>query len=968
MFLGLLNIFLPADVHCGEAQRRHIIARSDYGYPPYEFLDAAGKPVGYNVELIKAIAEVMGLTVEIRLGPWAEVRKEIEEGRIDMLLGMYYSPERDKLVDFSHPHTIVNHAIFVRKGSTINSVKDLPDKQVIVQQGDIMHDYARHNRISPHLVLADTQLAALRLLASGKGEAALLAEAQGLYHAREYGLTNVTTAGPPFQPREYCFAVREGDKELQNILNQGIDILKSTGRYEKIYNRWLGSEKHTSLDRFILPVAVVLAVLLLIMAAALLWSWSLRRQVRHKTQELHDELVQRQRSEQELRESQRRLADIIEFLPDATMVVDKDGKVIAWNRAIEIMTGIKAAEMLGKGNHEYTLPFYGERRPILIDLALYPDPEMERRYTAIQREGDILFGEAYIPDLCGRTVYLFGTASPLYDTKGAIVGAIETIRDITARRQMEIALASEHDRLAAILDGIPIPAFMIDRNRTVVLWNRNNEIFTGVSKDEMLNKELDLSFLYQGKTSPTLAELVLEMMDDELMRKYGSRGIFKSDIFPGAFESVGKIFLNGEERIMSIQAARIYNPQGDIIGAVQTARDITEGIRLQKEQEKLQSQLIQAQKLEAIGTLAGGIAHDFNNILAGIMGYSELCLKEVQDRPKVYNRMEQVLKAAERAKDLVQQILTFSRRAEHRKKPTALSPIIKEVINFMRASLPTIIEIRQKIEETSDVIMADPTQLHQVLINLCTNAGHAMKETGGILEIGLEEIVISPDDLLPHPPIGHGHYLVLTVRDTGRGIVQENLGRIFEPYFTTKEQGEGTGLGLAVVHGIVKAHGGEIRVYSEVGKGTIFRVYLPLIEKEAENVKNREEDLVPGKGENILFIDDEKMVVDLSKELLEELGYLVVTETDPVKAIESFKRGSDAFDLVITDKTMPHLTGFDVAWEIRRTNKDVPIILCSGLLEKEDLEKLTALGISRMITKPIRMSALAKVIREVLDK
>ncbi|MCX5846380.1 MAG: ATP-binding protein [Deltaproteobacteria bacterium] len=351
------------------------------------------------------------------------------------------------------------------------------------------------------------------------------------------------------------------------------------------------------------------------------------------------------------------------------------------------------------------------------------------------------------------------------------------------------------------------------------------------------------------------------------------------------------------------------------------------------------------------------------------MGYSELCLMAVQDRPKVYHNMEQVLKAADRAKDLVRQILTFSRKTEQGEKPTALSPIIREVVKFMRASLPTTIEIKQKIEETSDVIiMADPTQLHQVLVNLCTNAGHAMKETGGVLEIGLEEVVINADDLLHRPPISHGHYLVLTVRDTGQGISQEDLARIFEPYFTTKEKGEGTGLGLAVVHGIVKDHGGEIRVYSEAGKGTIFRVYLPLMEKYVEDGKDMEEAIVPGQGEKILFVDDEKMVANLSRELLEKLGYRVVTETDPVKAIEAFREDSDAFDLVITDKTMPHMTGFDVAREIRRIRADIPVMFASGFQEKGDLEKLTILGINHLITKPIRMSVLAKAIRDVLDK
>ena len=372
--------------------------------------------------------------------------------------------------------------------------------------------------------------------------------------------------------------------------------------------------------------------------------------------------------------------------------------------------------------------------------------------------------------------------------------------------------------------------------------------------------------------------------------------------------------------------------------------------------------------MEAIGTLAGGIAHDFNNILTGIIGYTELYKDAVLDRPKVYHSMEEVLRAAERARDLVKHILTFGRKTEHDKKPVLLSPIVKEVVKFMRASLPATIEIIETIDVTSDAIMADPSQIHQVLMNLCTNAGYAMKDSGGILEIGLKRVLVGTEDFLPLPLISrHGHYLKLTVRDSGAGIPEDDLGRIFEPYFTTKEKGEGTGLGLAVVHGIVKDHGGEISVYSKESKGTIFSVYLPVMEKHMDDEKDTEADVLPGKGETILFIDDEEMIVDVSREMLERLGYKVFTETDPVKAIEMFKEGPDKFDLVITDKTMPHMTGFDVVRAIKNIRADVPVLICSGYQEIGDMEKLTALGISQLITKPIRISSLSKAIRDALD-
>jgi len=679
------------------------------------------------------------------------------------------------------------------------------------------------------------------------------------------------------------------------------------------------------------------------------------------------DVSERKKAENAVRESEARLKGIIEFLPDATMVIDREGTVIAWNRAMEELSGVGKEEMLGRGNHEYAIPFYGDRRPVLIDLVLQPREEWEKTYRSVTRQGDMLIGEAYLPNLGGRPVYLLNTASPLYDTAGTVIGAIETIRDITEHRKMEEELASEHERLAAILDGIPIPAVVIDRNHTVTLWNRSSELLSGKTKAQMLGRRLDLGFLFKKTAPPTLAELVLDLTDDEIKQRYGSASIQKSDVFPGAYESIGRVWLQGEERTMSIQAARIYGPQGGVIGAVQTAQDITERIRSQKEQEKLQSQLIQAQKMEAIGTLAGGIAHDFNNILTGIMGYTELYKDVVRDRPQIHHSMEQVLKAAHRAKDLVMQILTFSRKTDREKVPVLLIPIVKEVVKFMRASMPATIEIKQRIETSSDRILADPTQMHQVLMNLCTNAGQAMKGTGGILEIGLREAMIDVASIIQYPDFKLGRHLELSVRDTGHGIAPENLGRIFEPYFTTRQKGEGTGLGLAVVHGIVKDHGGEIRVDSEPGQGALFTIYLPLMEDQPEDDHQQEEAILSGKGETILFVDDEKMVVELSREVMETLGYSVVTETDPLRAVETFRENPSAFDLVMTDKTMPHLTGFDVAREILAIRADIPIILCSGIQEKGDMERLTAMGIKKLIRKPATMSELAKGIREVLD-
>lgn len=493
--------------------------------------------------------------------------------------------------------------------------------------------------------------------------------------------------------------------------------------------------------------------------------------------------------------------------------------------------------------------------------------------------------------------------------------------------------------LSNIIESMPSTLITTDVDGTITQWNRAAEIMTGISAASIIGKNIweSLDMFHQYRNN--VADVI----------KHGSPVHFYNQKIDGK-----------EIKFMNVSLFPLIG--NGVRGIVIRMDDVTE---LTKKEEQLR----QSQKMESLGTLAGGIAHDFNNILSGIMGYTELYKEQVSDRPKVYNSMIEVLKAAKRAKDLVQQILTFSRQTSQEKKPTVVLSIVKEVATFIRASLPATIEIKMELNVTSNVIMADPIQIHQVLMNLCTNAGQAMKDTGGILVIGLKEIFISKEDLMNFTSLTSGRYIELSIRDTGYGINKDDLERIFEPYYTTKKTGDGTGLGLAVAHGIVKDHGGEIKVYSEVGKGSIFKVYLPLAEKQMDEMRYKEEEYVLPRGkERILFIDDEQMLVNLGKELLEELGYKVIAETNPDKAIEEFKKNKDAFDLVITDKTMPHVTGYDIAKELRAIRANIPIILCSGFQDKEELKKLFEFDINHFITKPISTNDMAEAVRNVLDK
>ncbi len=400
----------------------------------------------------------------------------------------------------------------------------------------------------------------------------------------------------------------------------------------------------------------------------------------------------------------------------------------------------------------------------------------------------------------------------------------------------------------------------------------------------------------------------------------------------------------------------------------QLKRTIEDRKRAEREKQKIAGRLRQAQKMESIGTLAGGIAHDFNNILSAIMGYSEMTLYNLSGDSKARSNLEQVLQASNRARDLVNQILAFSRQSEQTRKPVQISPLVKETLKLMRASLPTTIKIMEQINENGALIEADPTQIHQVLMNLCTNASDAMREKGGALKVDLDRLnLYEKEAALLYPDLNPGIYEMVAVSDTGDGMDAATVERIFDPYFTTKEAGKGTGMGLAVAHGIVKSHGGVINVHSEPGKGTTFQVLLPSIDgvakSEAEELKP-----LPRGEERILFVDDEATLVDLGKQMLEHLGYKVEGKTSSIEALETFRAHPDDFDLILTDKTMPNLTGFDLGKECKKIRPDIPIILCTGFSESTLLLKAGSMGISEIIMKPLLMRDLAGAIRKVLDE
>ncbi|TFG37821.1 MAG: transporter substrate-binding domain-containing protein, partial [Desulfobacterales bacterium] len=402
---------------------------------------------------------------------------------------------------------------------------------------------------------------------------------------------------------------------------------------------------------------------------------------------------------------------------------------------------------------------------------------------------------------------------------------------------------------------------------------------------------------------------------------------------------------DGNYRWFEDNAILVRDENGDPKEIVGIWLDITESKAAQEERLWLGEQLQQAQKMESIGTLSGGIAHDFNNILSAIIGYAELVKQRLTKDSEIWIHQQQVIRAGLRARDLVQQILAFSRHAPQEYKPLKIHLFVKEALKLLRSTIPTTIEIKQSINPDCGTIMADSTQIHQIMMNLCTNAYQAMRETGGVLAVGLNEVEVREDDYLTGLHLAPGRYVMLEVSDTGPGIRPEIKNRIFEPYFTTKDKGEGTGMGLAVAHGIVKSHHGHISVYSEPGKGTTFHVYLPCVAMESNTAEVEVVGTVPRGHERILLVDDEEEIIRISQHILEALGYTVTALNGSIDAWKIFQSNPQDFDLVITDMTMPRMTGAELAKKILQIRPDMPIVLCTGFSEQISEEKAKSLGI-----------------------
>ncbi len=624
--------------------------------------------------------------------------------------------------------------------------------------------------------------------------------------------------------------------------------------------------------------------------------------------------------QQQIVDNEGRLLNLVENMPVMMDALDEDFNIVVWNRECERVTGYRASELVGNPN---------------AMKILYPDDEYRERVISEFLAMGLNFRENEYKLTCKdgtQRIISWSNISAQHPVSGWYTWAIGV--DITEHRQAQEALRDSEEKYRLIMTSMNDTAYIVSSDFRIEYLNPR--MINNIGRDA--TGEVCHKAIYDRETRCSWCALE-RILQGETYCEY-------------------ELINPRNNNVYSVTNSPMRHTDGTISNLA-ILRNITE-------KRAIEAQLRQSQKMESIGTLAGGIAHDFNNVLYMILGNTELALEDISNRDPVYKKLEGIKSAALRASGIVRQLLDFSRKIDRELKPVNAVFVIKDSLTFLRSIIPASVEIRRHLPDTDISILGDPIQINQVMMNLCTNASQAMEETGGILEITVKEVYLNEDAVEYYSDLHTGDYLQITVSDTGHGVEPEIIDRIFDPYFTTKEVGKGSGLGLAVVHGIVKNYNGAVSVDSRPGNGTTFTILVPVVAEKPVTEAEQTDEISRG-NETILFVDDEKAITDITGTMLKRLGYKTEIKNDPAEALELFRSKPHMFDLVITDMTMPHMSGIKLSKELKEIRPDIPVIVCTGHSPFIDEEKAKSLNIAAYIMKPVRMRDIAKAIRRVLD-
>lgn len=921
-----LNIAIANEVNLSkdnEGQRQLVVASSN-NFPPINLLNDSGELTGFAKDLMAAVAKSSDVEVRhIHSSVWTEVLKWLEEGKADLIHDTGFTPERESYLDFTVPIIEMPESIFVReKQFNIKNFAALKGKKVACVNQHITHIYLQRFK-DFDCYLVNTPAEGLIALINGNAEAFIYPEQIILYLAQQLGLDHkVKIVGEPVRVLSWSMTVKKGNTELLVQLNRGIKAVKASGEYQRIYNKWFGKRLFSGYTQkevyTITTVAVVLAILVVITIGLMIYSRSMRK------------------ANRALSESETKYRTLADKLPESIFLKDTNSVYIFCNQQFAESLGIKPTEIAGK-----------------TDFDFFPDS------ASGYREGDrkvlesgetIEFIENYEEE--GRIKYINTIKTPVYNDEGKLTGVLGIFWDITEQRNLQDKLSATVTEYNAITATVPDVMYKLDREGRLTWWNSTLEKVTGLKPEQLQN-------LYGPR-------LIAEQDQDRVT--HAIQQAFEH----GYAEVEARLQTVNGEPPYYFNGARILDDNGKLLGLAGSGRDMSKQKEAEEQQEMLQQQLHQAQKMESIGQLTGGIAHDFNNMLTSILGYGALSLNGLEqdfDKDKLQTYLSEIIRSGERARDLVAQMLTFSRVHKGEERPVEIGDFIDQLISMLRPMIPTTIELKTIVDSHLPIVSIDPVMIQQVLINLCINARDAMEGQGTITVSTTRSQIQRQICDSCHSEFS-GDYIQLTVTDTGQGIEPQDISRIFEPFMTTKEVGKGTGMGLAMVHGTTHEHLGHIGVTSQPGNTSI-TIYLP-----ASNVVSHKPDKEESQDKttlhydsgkhHILVVDDEVSLVQLQKEMLSMHGYQVTAHHNALEALQAFVNNPDHYDLLITDQTMPDMSGGELAKKMLTIRPELPIVLCTGYSDQINEESAKQIGIQVFLKKPVNSQTLIKMVQQIL--